>query len=189
MSEAHEAPPLRVEQALRLVPPIESLAPLRALLLAASRPDEDRMWSSSASYLTLGKRGVVPAELRSRMDAVLQGIRNHLARQFDAAITALDAYQRGERAEAVDALLAAGASEERPCRLATARAWYAVALEIAEGLSGRRPEIDVLLALAGIDRRCGAFGEAGAQPALVVGLGLREREAALVPAGRLAERP
>ena len=125
MKEADEVPPLRVEQALRLVPHVESLAPLRALLLSASRPDEDRIWSSSAAYLTLGKRGVVPSELRSRLSDVLQGIRDHLAKQYEAAITALDGVRKGEAAGAVAALLEAGAREERGGRLAAARAWYA----------------------------------------------------------------
>src|SRR5260370_2266984 len=60
-------PPLRVEQALGLLPDIEVLAPLRALLLAASRPDERDQWSSLGPYLTVGNREVQPPELPTRI--------------------------------------------------------------------------------------------------------------------------
>ena len=52
--------PVRVEKALALMPELEALAPLRALLVSIARPDEATLWSSSGPYLTLGKRGVHP---------------------------------------------------------------------------------------------------------------------------------
>jgi tetratricopeptide (TPR) repeat protein len=118
------------------------------------------MWSSSAAYMTICKRDVEPSELRSRLDVLLQRVNRQLAEQYDAAITVIDRCQRGENAVAVTVLLAGGAREERAGRLAAARAWYSVALGIAEGLSDRHPEIATLLALGGIDRRGGAFAAA-----------------------------
>src|SRR2546426_9793103 len=70
-------PALRVEQALGLLPDIEVLAPLRALLLAASHPDERAKWSSSGPYLTVGKRAGLPAELREGMSQVLEQVQGH----------------------------------------------------------------------------------------------------------------
>src|SRR2546425_11293713 len=60
-------PPVRVERALGLLPELEAVAPLRALLVSISRPDERSLWSSSGPYLTLGKRGIQPDELRRHM--------------------------------------------------------------------------------------------------------------------------
>src|SRR5207247_2865445 len=67
-------PPLRVEQALRLLPELEVLLPLRSLILAASRPEEQAQWASHGPYLTVGTRSVEPAELRQRaVEAPAQG--------------------------------------------------------------------------------------------------------------------
>ncbi|MFI5401366.1 MAG: hypothetical protein ACHQ1G_00295 [Planctomycetota bacterium] len=150
-----------MEQALRLVPPLEMLAPLRALLFSVSRPDERRMWSSSAPYLTLGKRGIVPSDLRSGLDTLLRKVTGHVAEQYAAALTVFDRFQRGDAAEAVAALLDAGRREEALGRPSAARAWYAVALDIAEGLPERRPEIASLLMLGAVDRKTGALLDAG----------------------------
>ena len=83
------APPLRVEQALRLVPPLESLAPLRALPVSVSRPDDLLTWSSSAAYMTMGKRGVEPSVLRSRLDILIQRVARQLTEQYAAAIAVI----------------------------------------------------------------------------------------------------
>ena len=160
MREAGEASLLRVEQALRLVPDLGLLAPLRAMLAAVSKPDARRVWASSASYLTLGKRGIEPSELRNRMDNLLRRITSHVTEQYDAALTVLDRFQRGEAPEAVTTLLEAGRREERVGRPAAARAWYTVAIELAESLADRRPEIASLLLLGAIDRQGGALVDA-----------------------------
>ena len=51
-------PPVRVEKALALLPEIEALGPLRALLVSISRPDERALWSSSGPYLKIGRAHV-----------------------------------------------------------------------------------------------------------------------------------
>jgi tetratricopeptide (TPR) repeat protein len=154
------APPLRVEQAWRLVPDLGLLAPLRVLLAALSKPDAQRTWPGSSPYLTLAKRGIEPAEIRPRLDDLVRRIARHVADQYDAVLTVLDRFQRGVGAEAVPPLLDAGRREERIGRPAAARAWYAVAAELAEGLTERRPEIAVLLVLGAVDRNRGALPDA-----------------------------
>ncbi|HEX5137829.1 MAG TPA: hypothetical protein VFY93_12705 [Planctomycetota bacterium] len=145
-----------MEQALRLVPALESLAPLRAFMVSVSRPDQQG-WSSSAAYMTMGKRGVEPSALRSRLDVLLEQVSRQLAEQYEAAISVIDQCQRGRMSQAVAVLLEAGARERRAGRLSAAQAWYSVALSIAEGLPDRRPEIATLLSLGALDRHDGAF--------------------------------
>src|SRR5262245_40743022 len=89
-----DPPPLRVEQALRLVPDVEALAPLRALLLSCSRQDEAHVWASSSPYLTVGKRLVESSELERQLPQALDREREHLARLYQSVISALEAEQR-----------------------------------------------------------------------------------------------
>src|SRR6266699_4544197 len=117
-------PPVRVERALGLLPDLEVLNPLRGLLVSISRPDERTMWSSSGPYLTLGKRGVQPEELRRRMPQAFHVITEHLQTLYRAYVEALECQQRGDGTGAVAALVRAGHGEERVGRLSQARAWY-----------------------------------------------------------------
>ena len=159
MTAERDGAPLRVERALRLMPRLESLAPLRALLLSAAASDQRRAWCSSARYLTLGKRSVEPRQLRGLLDGLLRRTALHLAEQYATATAALDHYGRGDSGAAVAVLLSAGAREERTGRLAAARAWYAAALDLAEGLTERRPEIAALLAFGAVEGRSGRFAD------------------------------
>ncbi len=140
-------PPVRVEKALALLPELEALAPLRALLVSTSRPDERSLWSSSGPYLTLGKRGIEPEELRSRLPQAFHRVTEHLAALYQAYVEALEAQQHGDASGVVAALLRAGRLEERAGRLLPARAWYEVALGVSEALQDRRPEVESLDAL------------------------------------------
>src|SRR5439155_891693 len=89
-------PPVRVERALGLLPDLEVLNPLRGLLVSISRPDERTMWSSSGPYLTLGKRGVQPEELRRHLPPLLHRIAGHMRALYDAYAEALECQQRGD---------------------------------------------------------------------------------------------
>src|SRR5207247_1109558 len=131
-------PPVRVEKALALMPELEALAPLRALLVSIARPDEATVWSSSGPYLTLGKRGVHPDELRRRMPQAFQRITEHLQALFKAYVEALECQQRADAPGVVLALLGAGRLEEAVGRHTQARTWYEVALRVAEALQDRR---------------------------------------------------
>src|SRR5712691_5968123 len=158
-SATRSRPPLRVEQALGLLPDIEALAPLRALLLTASRPDERARWSSSGPYLTVGKRAVLPAELRQRMSQVLEQVQGHLGALYAACIDALECQHRADGAGAVAALRHAGRLEEQVGRLAQAKIWYEVALMLAESLPDRRPEVELLEDLGGVCHALSRYAE------------------------------
>src|SRR5438034_1386813 len=136
--DARALPPVRVERALGLLPDLEVLAPLRALLVSISRPDERTMWSSSGPYLTLGKRGVQPEELRRRLPPLFHRIAGHVAALYNAYAEALECQQRSDGAGAAAALVKAGHSEEKVGRLVQARTWYEDALAVAEGRSEER---------------------------------------------------
>ena len=69
---------MKVEQALRLLPNLEVLGPLRARLLAVSRADERSRWASAGPYLTVGKRAVEAAALRESLDTLVDQISTHL---------------------------------------------------------------------------------------------------------------
>jgi tetratricopeptide (TPR) repeat protein len=152
-------PPVRVEKALALMPELEALAPLRALLVSIARPDERALWSSSGPYLTLGKRGVHPDELRRRMPQAFHRIAEHLQVLFKAYVEALESQQRSDSPAVVAALLRAGRLEEDVGRYTQARAWYDVALRIAEALQDRRPEVEALRALGYVCLALGAYAD------------------------------
>lgn len=155
MSDAADLPPVRVERALRLLPELEALAPLRALLVSVARPDQGAVWASSGPYLTLGARGVQPDDVRRQMPQTLRGITEHLEALYAAYLEALESHQHGEGGGAVGALLKAGRLEEGVGQPAEARAWYQVALGLAEALHDRQPELQSLRALG---RLCVALG-------------------------------
>ena len=152
-------PPVRVEKALALLPEIEALGPLRALLVSISRPDERSLWSSSGPYLTLGKRGVQPEELRRRMPQAFHVITEHLQTLYRAYVEALECQQRADGTGAVAALVRAGHGEERVGRLSQARAWYDVALRVSQALQDRRPEVESLRSLGELFLRLGQYAE------------------------------
>ena len=150
---------MRVEQALRLLPDLEALVPLRGLLLASARPDERLQWGSGGPYLTVGKHAVEPGELTRQMAPVLGMVTEHIGALYQAYVAALEAQERGEPTAAVTALLDAGRLEERARRLEQASAWYEVALTVAEGLTDRRPEVETLLALGNVCLAHGWYAE------------------------------
>jgi tetratricopeptide (TPR) repeat protein len=147
---------VRVEKALALLPELEALDPLRALLVSIARPDAQALWSSSGPYLTLGKRGVQPDELRRRMPQALHRVVGHVQTLCREYVDALECQQAADPAGVVAALLRGGRLEERVARFTQARAWYRVALKVAEALQDRRPEVETLRAIGYV---CLALGE------------------------------
>ncbi|MBI4420420.1 MAG: tetratricopeptide repeat protein, partial [Gemmatimonadetes bacterium] len=160
MTSLPPLPMVRVEQALRLLPEIEVLAPLRALLVAVARTDDLAQWQSAGPYLTVGKRGVQPAELQKEIPRALSRIGEHLSVLYQCYVQALECQQGRDSAGAVAALLKAGEREESMSRLSQARAWYEVALALSEGLQDRRPEIEALRVLGALGLRQGRYGSA-----------------------------
>jgi tetratricopeptide (TPR) repeat protein len=160
VSENPGLPAVRVEQALRILPELEVLAPLRSVLVAAARADDLAQWGPSGPYLTLGKRGVQPEELRREIPKAIERVATHLTALFEHYIEALEARQGRNGVATVAALLKAGAREESVERLAQARAWYEVALTVSEELQDRKPEIETLRVLGRLGLRQGRYGVA-----------------------------
>jgi tetratricopeptide (TPR) repeat protein len=135
---------VRVERALRLLPAVDAMEPLRALLVSTPRPDEQSRWSSSGPYLTIGKHGVDVDLLRRRVDDLLPRVMSHMSALYRAYVAALSAAETGDGPAIVGALVDGGDAEERVHRTAQAAAWYEVGFRIAAELGERGPEIDVL---------------------------------------------
>jgi tetratricopeptide (TPR) repeat protein len=150
--------PLRVEQALRLLPDVDVLAPLRALLVASSRRRQEP--AATEPYATVGKRVLHPAGLRAQISQVLARVVGHLTRIYDAALDALEAEQRGDMTAAVRALLRAAEGEEEAGRFAHLEQWCTHVLRIAEELRDRRPEIAALRQAARLETARGHLGDA-----------------------------
>ncbi|HXF95778.1 MAG TPA: hypothetical protein VNI61_06705, partial [Gemmatimonadales bacterium] len=155
-----QGPPLRVEKALQVLPDLEALAPLRALVLSISRPEERQVWASAGPYLTVGKRAADPAELRRRIPQLLERVAEHVTLLYQACAEALESVASGDPAAAVAALLGAGEREEAVGRLEAALAWYQAAGPLAAGLQARRAEIDCLLRLGRVGVVLGRYHDA-----------------------------
>ena len=143
---------LRVERALRLLPDIDALVPLRAILVSASRGRR-----REEPHRTVGKQLVRTSELPEYARRAAALASDHLATLFEAAVGALRAEEHGDEAAAVRSLLTAGVLEERVGRRTPARAWYEHALRIAEGLRDRGPELDTLLHLGHLEAVAGSL--------------------------------
>jgi len=150
---------VRVEQALRLLPNLEALMPLRGLLLSSARPDERVQWGSGGPYLTVGKRDVEPGELARSMGPVLAFVAEHITALYGAYVEALERQERNDAPGAVTAVVGAGRLEEKVGRLSQAQAWYEVALALAETLQDRRPEVETLLAIGNVCLTLGQYAE------------------------------
>ena len=157
MTLARGLPPLRVERALRLLPDVDALGPLRAFLVSTSKPRP-----AVEPYRTVGKRIVQPAfALREFVPRAIAGVAEHLSALYAAAVEALEAEQRGDMRGIVHALLSAGEREERAGHFTQARVWYDHALAAAEGLHDRRPEIESLRRLGDVAIAHGNVVEGG----------------------------
>ena len=149
-------PSLRVEQALRLLPDVDALAPLRAFLISTSR-----LRASAEPYQTVGKRYVNSIDLKELVPQAIAQVTEHLASLYEAAVEALEAEERGDMAGTVRAFLRAGRREERVDRGNQARVWYDHALRIGEELRDRRPEIETLRHLGNLELSRGGYDTAG----------------------------
>jgi tetratricopeptide (TPR) repeat protein len=148
---------VKVEQAFRLLPPLEALGPLRGLVLASSTPDAGARWGSAAPYLTVGKAQVSVDLLRRGIPQLLHRITEHLTILYEHYADALEHEEEGESMLAVADLLGAARLEERVGRYGPAFQWGEVALAIAEGLNPRRPEIETLIFLGQVGRAQGLY--------------------------------
>jgi tetratricopeptide (TPR) repeat protein len=154
-----QRPPLRVEQALRLLPDVEDLAPLRGFVVSLSSSRSPEAWTAAEPNRTIGKRTLDPGALRARVPQVLNHVTGRVAALYAAAVDALESEQSGDLSQAVRALVRAGEYEETGIRYAQAHAWYRQALGIAEQLRDRQPEMEALCHLGRLEATRGYLDE------------------------------
>ncbi|HEX7939021.1 MAG TPA: tetratricopeptide repeat protein [Gemmatimonadaceae bacterium] len=152
--------PLRVERALKLLPSVEAVEPLRILLLSIGEPDAARLWSSAGPYQTVGKRSVDVDALRTRVANMLPRVAEHVSTLYESYLKALQAWHAGDGATAALALAAAGDAERATRRKRQAISWYEVAFHVASELTEREPEIAVLARLGDINIAIGNSADA-----------------------------
>ena len=150
---------MRVEQALRILPEIEGLAPLRALLLSSARASIDD-WGSGAPYRTIGRREAAPEVMRQTVADASASTQAHLGDLWERYISALEHVDNQDTGAAVAALLENGRREKEAGRLAQARAWFQSARALAEGLKDRKPEVEAQLALGDLELFLGFYEDA-----------------------------
>ena len=150
---------LRVEQALRLLPDVEDLAPLRGSVVSLCSSRGPEAWTAGEPNRTIGKRTLDPAALRAAVPQVLNQVTNRVAVLYEAAVNALESEQNGDLSQAVRALVRAGEYEEHGVRYAQAHAWYRQALGIAEQLRDRQPEMEALCHLGRLEATRGYLDE------------------------------
>ena len=150
---------LRVEQALRLLPDVEDLAPLRGFVMSRASSRGTTGWPDAEPNRTIGKRTLDSTALRNEVPNVLSRVTRRVAVLYDAAVEALESEQKGDMSQAVRALMRAGEHEERSVRHSQAHAWYRQALGIAEQLRDRRPEMETLCHLGRLEAARGYFDE------------------------------
>lgn len=137
-------PALRVEQALRLLPDVDDLTPLRGFVVSLSSSRAPDAWAGAEPNRTIGKRTLDPKDLRARVPQVLARVTGRVQALYDAAVDALEYERSGDLSQAVRALLRAGRCEEAMSRFTQAQAWYQQALGVAGQLRDRQPEMEVL---------------------------------------------
>jgi tetratricopeptide (TPR) repeat protein len=119
---------------------------LRSLLYSTARED-----LRAGRDGTIGKRSVVLERLRELGTQAAKTESERAGRLCNAAVDALESFQRGDRAAATGALLAAGTAEEREGRLDQAGWWYQRAAQCARDLRIRSPETEAVLRLGRLD--------------------------------------
>ena len=142
---------MKVERALNLLPAIDAMPSIRALLLST-----DMAGVGGGLLLgtndTVGKRDITAAELRERMHGEFERVIAHLSVLYEAYFSAVEALDGGSPETAVRSLVTAGQREQAVGRVEQAEVWYQAALDVAEGLVDRKPEIETLLALGSLTR-------------------------------------
>jgi len=191
VSSSQSAPspgrPLRVEQALRLLPDVEDLAPLRGLIVSStsSRGVKRESWGAVEPNRTVGKRTIDQSSFRAGVPQLVTRSTKRVAILYDAAAEALESEQNGDLSQAVRALIRGGECEQEEIRYTQAQAWYSQALGIAEQLRDRRPEMEALWRLGRLETSRGYLDE-GAR-AFQRGLALAEAESDHAHAARACQ--
>ena len=142
---------MKVERALSVLPAIDAMPPIRALLLST---DSATLGTGLRIGMndTVGKREISATELRERMRPEFERVIEHVSSLYESYFNAVAAIDGGTPEVAVRSLVNAGQREQAVGRVEQAEVWYQVALEVAEGLVDRKPEIETLLALGSLTR-------------------------------------
>ncbi|MEX2570900.1 MAG: tetratricopeptide repeat protein [Gemmatimonadota bacterium] len=151
--------PLRVEQALDLLPEVDDLQPLRSALIEGSRADEARVWSGAEAYAMLDTRVVDAASLEGALPAVVLKVQQRIEFAYRHVVAAIRALERGDTAGAAEALVAAGEAEEGAGRQDAAAKYYRRAAELGRRGRDRRPEGLALIRLARVARSQGRLSQ------------------------------
>lgn len=151
---------LLVERALALVPETEEFLALTDAIIGTSIPDRANWWAGSTAYATIGKRIVDPARLAESIPAIVQKAQRRLEELFQLIVQAIQQQQNGDLAGAAESLIRAGEMEEGDRRLDKAEALYTLALEIAQNLRDKAPQILALRRLARVARSAVRLDEA-----------------------------
>ena len=142
---------MKIERALSLLPAIDAMPSVRALLLST-----DTAGVSGALRIgvndTVGKRDITATDLRERMRPEFDRVVEHLSSLYESYFSAVEALDGGAPETAVRSLVNAGQREQALGRVEQAQVWYQAALDVAEGLVDRKPEIETLLALGALTR-------------------------------------
>lgn len=152
---------MRVERALRLLPPLADFDPLRRILLASAAPDAGTRWGSAAPFLTLGKWTLSLDRFREEVPELLRRTAEHLEALCQAYADALESESQGDAPGTVEHLLRAAHMEEGAGRFSAAERWADAALSVAEGLTTRRVEVEALLVLGDLCRAEAQYLAAG----------------------------
>lgn len=131
--------PLRVDQISEALPGLDELRPVLDHVLATSVPDPDRTWTGSGELGTVAERLVDVAALDGAADALAGRVRDHLEGIYGEVIRAVRSLERGDRAEAARALVAAAELEEEQGRLDRAESYALAAYEVARNLKDQGP--------------------------------------------------
>jgi tetratricopeptide (TPR) repeat protein len=135
---------VKVDRAARLLPLLEATLPLRRLLYSAAEPLEGGP-AGPQPDLTVSGRTLLAPTLRAHLPGAFAGWHAHVAALADHCLAALEAQDGGRPAEAAAALLAAGRREQAAGRHREATVWVRAALDLAQGLTDRRTEVEARL--------------------------------------------
>jgi tetratricopeptide (TPR) repeat protein len=146
---------LRIEQALRALPEVDDIVPLRSALLGGARKDGERRWSASEAYETLEVRLANLDALAAELPALADAVRARAGAAMEHTLAALRAMEAGDHAGAALALVAAGEVQERAGRLPAAAGFYERARELGRKPRDRRAEGLALRRLGRVARAAG----------------------------------
>jgi tetratricopeptide (TPR) repeat protein len=152
--------PLRVDQAVRLLPGVDGLGPLISEVMAGSRPHPSRTWTGSGELGTVGDRLVGPDPLTGPLEARILEEQERVAERLRAGARVVALLQEGDSQRATDELLEHAGREEGWGRHTDAEAWALAAARLGRESDAHRLA-EALRRAARSARNLGRSREAG----------------------------